>query len=72
MHPSTLPPPPSNEQNVPRLAYSVEDAAIALSIGRTRAWQLIREGDLSAIKIGGRTLISVTELADFLARGGTK
>ena len=73
MHPSTtLPPSPSNEQNVPRLAYCVEDAAIALSIGRTRVWQLIREGDLSAIKIGGRTLISVTELADFVARGGTK
>lgn len=66
------PPPPSNQQNVTRLAYCIEDAAIALGIGRTRVWQLIRENHLTAIKIGGRTLIAVTELADFVARGGTK
>lgn len=72
MNPSSLPLAPNPEHGVPRLAYCVEDAAIALSIGRTRVWQLIREGHLNAIRIGGRTLISVAELADFVARGGTK
>lgn len=72
MHPPTPIPPPGNDQKVSRLAYGIKDTAIALSIGQTRVWQLIRDGQLTAIKIGGRTLIAATELVDFIARGGTK
>lgn len=39
------------------LAYSVREAAQALSIGRTRLYELINGGELEALKLGRRTLI---------------
>lgn len=50
------------------VSYSVEDAARALGIGRSLAFRLIREGQLAAVKIGRRTVVSVKECEDFLAR----
>lgn len=44
------------------LAYSVEDACRVTSFGRTRLYQLIREGRIEARKIGGRTLIPAASL----------
>ena len=40
-----------------RLAFSVEEAARALGIGRTQLYYEIREGRLRAVKCGRRTLI---------------
>ena len=46
------------EQNSPTpLAYSVRDAARALGIGRTRAYEEIRAGRLPIVKVGKRTLV---------------
>ena len=50
------------------LALGVEDAARALGIGRTLAFALIREGQLQAIRIGGRTLVTIAECERLLAR----
>lgn len=48
-------------QNAP-LAYSIEDAARALSIGRTNLYRFINEGKLEVRKLGGRTLVPAESL----------
>lgn len=55
-------------QDTPRLALSVEEAARALAVGRTTVYALIREGQLHAIRICHRTVISITEINAFLDR----
>lgn len=45
-----------------RLAVSVEDASAALGISRSRAYEVIRRGELRAIRLGGRLLVPWTEL----------
>jgi excisionase family DNA binding protein len=37
---------------------SVPQAAETLGIGMTLAWQLVRNGELPSIRLGGRVLIS--------------
>ena len=44
------------------LAYSVNEACRASSLGRTRLYQLIAEGRLEVRKIGKRTLIPAASL----------
>lgn len=44
------------------LAYSIEDAARALSIGRTNLYRFINEGKLEVRKLGGRTLVPAESL----------
>jgi excisionase family DNA binding protein len=45
-----------------------EDAAIALGIGRTKVYELMRSGALRSVKIGGLRRIPATALADFVAK----
>ena len=50
-----------------QLAYSINDTAKALSLGRTSIYSLIGNGRLEAFKLGRRTLIradSVRRLLD--------
>jgi excisionase family DNA binding protein len=47
---------------LPPLAYSIQEAARVSSLGRTRLYQLINEGKLSARKIGKRTIIPAASL----------
>ena len=56
------------------MAYSVEEAAEQLGIGRTLAYELIREGRLSSIKLGNRRLVPHSDLVAFLdgLRHGTR
>jgi excisionase family DNA binding protein len=52
-----------------RLAYSVENTAKRLDVGRTTIFELIRTGRLRAVKLGKRTIITddaVRELLDVL------
>lgn len=52
------------------LAYSVREAAQALSIGRTRVYELISTGQLHAVKLGRRTLIPRNALLALLDQLG--
>jgi excisionase family DNA binding protein len=52
----------------PVLLVRPEDAAIALGIGRTKVYQLMRSGALRSVKIGGLRRIPATALADFVAK----
>jgi excisionase family DNA binding protein len=51
-----------------RLAYSVAEAANALSISRSRIYELVATGEVGICKIGKRTVIPAIELTDFLDR----
>jgi excisionase family DNA binding protein len=44
---------------VTALLYTVEEAAEALRLSRTQVYELIRDKELVAVKIGGRRRISV-------------
>jgi excisionase family DNA binding protein len=44
------------------LAYSIKEAARVSSLGRTRLYELINEGQLEITRIGRRTLISAASL----------
>jgi excisionase family DNA binding protein len=49
-----------------KMAYSVQEAAEQLGIGRTLAYELIREGRLPSIKLGNRRLVPHSDLVAFL------
>jgi len=49
------------------LAYSVEAAALLLGVGRSTAYELIRTGELSAIKIRGCRRVTRAALDTYLA-----
>lgn len=59
---------PHTALEVNPICHSVENAARALSIGRSMAYRLIREGQLTAVRIGGRTLVPVQACEDFVNR----
>lgn len=45
-----------------KLAYSINEAASALSMGRTSIYAMIADGRLEAFKLGRRTLIKAESL----------
>ena len=52
-----------------RAAYSVEETARLIGIGRATLWQLIREGQGPAtLRIGRRRLVRRVALEEWLAR----
>lgn len=51
---------------VPRLAWSVEEAAEILGISRRTIYELLRAGTLRSVKIGSRRLIRQSDLEEFL------
>ena len=52
-----------------KLAFSINEAIAASSIKRTKLYSLIKEGDLDAVRIGGRTLIPAESLRALIAKG---
>ena len=48
------------------LVYSVEEAAAALGIGRSLAFELVRRGELPTVRLGRRRVIPRQLLADWL------
>ena len=60
------------ESNPARVAYSVEETAQALGIGRGLVFQLLREGQLKSIRLGKRRLIPAVELQAFMDRQAQK
>ena len=51
-----------------KLAYSVDEACSATSLGRTAVFDLLRRGELTSVKVGRRRLIPVASLDAYLAR----
>ena len=60
------------ETSHPRMAYSVEETAQALGIGRGLVFMLLREGQLKSIRLGKRRLIPAAELQAFMDRQAQK
>ena len=56
---------------VPRLSYSVPEAARATGLGKTTLYGLIGSGDLPSSKIAGRRLIATADLLALLKRNRT-
>ena len=54
-------------QSAAKMLYRVEEAADLLSISRTAVFGLIRSGDLSAVKIGGRRRIMRRSIEDYIS-----
>ena len=51
-----------------KAAYSIREAAYALSIGRTSLYAAVGRGDLKPVKFGRKTLFCAADLAAFLIR----
>ena len=58
----------SNHPAPAPVSVSPEDAGRLIGLGRTKVFELIREGDLRVAKIGRRTLIPVSELHALIGR----
>ena len=57
----------SLQLNGERLSHSPNDAAKILGIGRSTIFNLLARGELTALKLGTRTLITTAELERYLA-----
>ena len=56
---------------IERKAYTINDFAKAYSLGRTKLWELIKAGEIRAVKVGARkVLIPASEGARLLAQLG--
>ncbi|MEX2375395.1 MAG: helix-turn-helix domain-containing protein [Dehalococcoidia bacterium] len=58
----------STQEAIAPVLVSVEDAASALGVRRTTAWELIRRGDLRSLKIGQRRLVEVEAIQQYVER----
>lgn len=56
--------------DVPRLTYTIPEAAKALGIGKDLAYRLAREGTLRTVKLGRRTLVPRKAVEALLSEGG--
>ena len=52
----------------PRILLSVPEAAYELGVGRTRVYELMRDGDLESVHVGRLRKIPVSALVDFVER----
>ncbi len=50
------------------MALSVEEAAEALGLGRTKIFELVSGGQLRSIKVGRRRLVPVSALEQFVSQ----
>lgn len=50
-----------------KICLNVREACVALSIGRSTFYEMVRAGRISTIKLGKKTLIARDELVRFVA-----
>lgn len=60
------------KHNVPATLYNVREAAQALRLSRSVLYELISSGRLRSIKQGGRRLVSVRALDEYVASMETR
>ena len=53
---------------MPALLLSIAAAAEALSVGRSKFYELIRSQEIRTVKVGRRTLVPVDALHEYVAR----
>jgi excisionase family DNA binding protein len=53
-----------------KLAYTVNAFCRAIGLGRTKIYQLIKQGQIRTVRIGGRRLVPKTEAQRLLNEGG--
>lgn len=53
-----------------KLAYSINETARALSMGRTSIYAMIADGRLDAFKLGRRTLVKAESIRRLVEREG--
>lgn len=51
-----------------KLTYTINEAASAAGIGRTKLYELINSGEISLIKIGTRSLVRRSDICELLSR----
>ena len=56
-------------RTVPKMAYRIDEACLALGIGRTSIYYLHSEGKIKFIKIAGRTLVPASEIERLSSQG---
>lgn len=54
-------------QSVPKLAYSVREAAHASSLSKSQIYNFISSGRLASRRIGGRTIIPAESLHELIS-----
>ncbi|MFO1118128.1 MAG: helix-turn-helix domain-containing protein [Beijerinckiaceae bacterium] len=59
----------SNIQPAERIALRVNDACAVAGLSRSKLYDLMKDGRLKAIKVGGRRLILRDDLKSLLAGG---
>ena len=57
------------EENLERLVITVSELCEILSIGRSHAYDMVREGRIGSVRAGNKILIPRAEIARFLATG---
>lgn len=57
---------PSSRPQVQRLAYTVQEAAVLLSLSRSLVYELINAGKIDTIKIGRARRITSNQLEKYL------
>ncbi len=69
MERTTCSPVASNEKQPPiKLLLTVEEAAQALSLGRTFLYELLASGAIASVKIGGARRVLYSSLVDYIHR----
>ncbi len=61
----------SHLDNADRRTWTVREAARALGIGKSAAYEAVKTGDLPALRIGGRYVVPKDALDRLLASVGT-
>jgi excisionase family DNA binding protein len=51
-----------HDTNDLRLLVNIEQARAAIGLGRTKFYELIKDGQIRIVRIGNRTLVPVSEL----------
>jgi excisionase family DNA binding protein len=56
-----------DKNDVPKIGYSIREACIASSLGRTTIYNHIASGRLRSVRVGGRTIIPADALHALIA-----